>query len=165
MRSRIKLLFIILGIVLVLGVIFIIWQSNKRIKIPDNPNLKISIDYFSTPSSIETYYFYDYNIIKSSYTGGVLASGVSSSNNITKYYFKNQLDLNELIEFLNKFPKDESGRVAITLKDGTSYTINDKNSTEDGHINGILSPTHAEVFGEIIKIIDNSYKEENIKKF
>ena len=131
-------------IVLAVIIILIINQKNKKIEIPDNPNLKISIDYVLAPTL--NYYFYEDTIIEKEHGVGNLPSGPVETLEITKYYFKERIDLTELNEFLNKCPKKESGSLDITLKNGESYDI-DFNEKE-------------EILEKIKKIIDQAYKKE-----
>ena len=149
-KKNIIICIIVLIITILIGLYF--W---KRIT---NPNLKISIDYMSTPSFIITYYFYDDTIIETSYSGGVLPTGPVSSTSTTKYYFNNKIDLTNLKNFINQIPKDTSnnkyGLVEVTEKDGTTYYIDDLNNSSE------LSLAHEELLTEIMNITDNAVQKK-----
>ena len=123
----------------------------KEIEIPDNPNLKITIDYMSAPSHIITYYFYDDSIIETNYSGGVLPSGPSSSTTTTKYYFTEEIDLTKLRNFIDGMPKVNKGLylIEVTEKDGTSYGIDVE---------------RIELLMEIMNITNKSIREEESKR-
>jgi len=126
----------------------------STITIPDNPNLKISINNFTEPSYIETYYFYDDTVIDISCSSGVLPDGPKSSTTITKYYFNEKIDITELKSFIEKMPIDTSSMpsVQITEKNGETYYIDDSDDTTK------LSIIHAKLIAEIRKITDQAVR-------
>ena len=66
MKKHKKILIIVFFVLCISIVAIAIYYKTSTIEIPDNPNLKISIDYMSAPSLIFTYYFYDDAIIETS---------------------------------------------------------------------------------------------------
>ena len=157
MKKKHKIILIVFFILCISIIGIILYSKNSTIEIPDNPNLKISIDYMSAPSLTITYYFYDDSIIRTSYCGGVLSSGPVSSTSTTKYYFTEAIDLSELKNFINSIPIDTTDMklVEITEKDGTSYYIDDL-SVSDKETSG-LTLAHGELLTEITKITDKSF--------
>ena len=160
MKKHKKILIIVFSVLCISIIAIAIYYKTSTIEIPNNPNLKISIDYMTAPSLISTYYFYDDAIIKTSHSGGFLPNGPVSSTSTTKYYFNEKIDLSELRNSINKFPKDTSGinSVEITEKDGITYSIDDLN-IPNGNSSEITSAS-GELLIEIRKITDNAIRKQ-----
>lgn len=161
MKKIINKVVVCIFIIMILIVLLILFNKNKKIEIPDNPNLKIEVDMGFTPVSIITYYFYNDSIIETSYSGGVLPTGPVSNTTTTKYYFNEKVDLTELMDFINQFSKntDDLGDIRVTLDSGESYFI-DENSFTD--YNGVRVPL--EICTRIFRITDKAYKEDSYEE-
>jgi len=91
---------------------------------------------------------------------GILPTGHSSSTSTTKYYFNEKIDLSELRNFIDKTPRDTSNKqlVEITEKNGTTYSINDFNDTNEN--NSRLTIAHGELLTEIRKITNQATRKQ-----
>lgn len=160
MKKIKKVLIIIFSVFFVSIVAIAVYVRTSKIEIPNNQNLKISIDYMSAPSLIFTYYFYDDTIIATSHSAGLLPSGPSVSTSTIKYYFNEKIDLSELKDFIDKIPRDTSNRtsVEITEKDGTTYGIDDSNITNKNSSG--LTLAHGELLAKITKITDKAIRKQ-----
>ena len=160
MKKHKKILIIVFFVLCISIVAIAIYYKTSTIEIPDNPNLKISIDYMSAPSLIFTYYFYDDAIIETSHGGGLLPNESVLSTSTTKYYFNEKIDLSELKNFIDKIPRDTSGRnlVEITEKDGITYSIDDLNIPNGN--SSEITLAHGELLAEIMKITDNAIRKQ-----
>jgi len=163
MKKKLVLVGIVL-LLIILAIVLVLFWNNRKIEVPDNPELIVALDFMTAPSSEYTYYFSENTIIEKYYSGGVLSTGPVSSESITKYYFKENIDLTSLIEFLNKYDKVENKNdyeeITVTIKGGDSYCIETSTVDEKTGLKVSSNTITHEIWDEILKITDKAYKTE-----
>ena len=120
----------------------------------NKPNLKIKVDWKSAPLQIDTYYFYDKAIVKTTeIMGEVIINGEINDETRTVYYFDKNIDLTEINNFLSLLTPTDSefdANITITKNDGSEYLAKDIEKSN--------SKPHSEL-EKIIKSITDSATE------
>lgn len=100
MKKIRNILIVVIIIGVIVGVTFV--TKNKTFKnlseVPENYTYKIEIDYDTEPLIIVSYYFYDDMVIKEHYSGGVLATGPSTSSEFIEYKYNSSTKVDDLLE-------------------------------------------------------------------
>ena len=116
---------IVIFLIVVLGYILFL-----RLEIPENPELKISIEYNFEPKKI--YYFYPKTVIETNNTNFFVV-GIVPYCEYTKYYFDNEIDLTLLVNYINTLQQDEYGKITITDNNGNTVVVTDNSSANESN--------------------------------
>lgn len=95
-----NILIVVIIIGVIVGVTFVVKNENVETssEVSENYTYKIEIDYDTEPLIIVSYYFYDDMVVKEHYSGGVLATGPSTSSEFTEYKYNSSTKVDDLLE-------------------------------------------------------------------
>ena len=95
-----SILIVVIIIGVIVGVTFVVKNENVETssEVSENYTYKIEIDYDTEPLIIVSYYFYDDMVVKEHYSGGVLATGPSTSSEFTEYKYNSSTKVDDLLE-------------------------------------------------------------------
>ncbi len=145
---------VLISSILILLIICLVFLKLRKIEIPNNYNLLITMNFYSKPSTTTNYYFYDNDIIKYSKTTPALSVGVKVDTTTTKYSFKKKIDLSSLENVLNSYSHSEENSqsyIKIEYKNEKAYYINDNDAIKT-------------LVSKIEEITKNSSKKRTYKK-
>ena len=95
-----NILIVVIIIGVIVGVTFVVKNENVETssEVSENYTYKIEIDYDTEPLIIVSYYFYDDMVVKEHYSGGVLATGPSTSSEFTEYKYNSSTKVLENVD-------------------------------------------------------------------
>ena len=119
-RKNLKKIIIIsiLAIIITAIIIYALICKNSN-----NPNFTISIREGEDIVHIKTYYFYDDTITEENFYRSDIEE-IPDSTDYTKYYFEEKINITDLKEFVDRFPREEKGTITVTSKKQEKTYIN-----------------------------------------
>lgn len=130
---NILIIIVVIIIAAIVGVTFVAKSEDVETssEVPENYTYRIKIDYDTEPLIIVSYYFYDDMVIKEHYSGGVLATGPSTSSEFTEYEYNSSTKLDDLLEDVDSQIHGVSTKKSNKTKTLTSSDFFDLAAIED----------------------------------
>ena len=128
-----NILIVVIIIGVIVGVTFVVKNENVETssEVSENYTYKIEIDYDTEPLIIVSYYFYDDMVVKEHYSGGVLATGPSTSSEFTEYKYNSSTKVDDLLENVDSQIHGVSTKKSNKTKTLTSSDFFDLAAIED----------------------------------
>ena len=128
-----NILIVVIIIGVIVGVTFVVKNENVETssEVSENYTYKIEIDYDTEPLIIVSYYFYDDMVVKEHYSGGVLATGPSTSSEFTEYKYNSSTKVDDLLENVDSQIQGVSTKKSNKTKTLTSSDFFDLAAIED----------------------------------